>query len=416
MLHFKNRAISLSAPLRRLTLAAAMGVLCTLAIASPPCQSDLDDNGLVETADIGLMLLDFGSCPPVEPPSISTVSPAVGTTAGGTTITITGSALTDASSVTVGGQAATVLAVGDSIIVALTQASSPGVASVVVTTPGGTVTASDAFTYGNASPPPIWCTVLEQSPNATVVHDFVLRAAMTATGLPWRVLDTGTGIEMVLIPPGTFTMGYSLETNYSSKESPRHSVTLTKAFYLSRTEVTQAQWEQVMGSNPSFATGAANNPVEQISWDDTQWFCMFTDLRLPTEAEWEFACRARTITRFHGMPGYLQGTNDQSNLGTIAWWSSNGDKQTHAVAGKAANGFGLYDMIGNVWEMCQDSYGTYDSAAQTNPTGSVTNHGCVKRGGSSFDSGSEVPTSSRRDSGGTDSYDRSVGFRVARSP
>ncbi len=413
MSNLKNRVCSLSATLRRLALAAAMGVLCTLAIANPPCPSDLDGDGMVTGADISLVLLDFGACP-VDPPSISSITPNYGPTAGGTTITITGTALTDASAVTVRGRAATsVTVVNDTTVTAVTPAGSVGAANVQVTTPGGTATISGAFTYGNAPP---WYTVLEQAPNATVVLDATLRAAITATNLPWRVRDTGTGIEMVLIPPGTYTMGCSASngSNCNSDET-QHQVTLTNAFYLSRTEVTQAQWIAKMGSNPSYFTGDTSRPVEQVSWNDIQPFCTASGLRLPTEAEWEYAYRAGTTTAFPGMPGYLNGTNDDNQIGTIAWFSSNSGGQTRPVAGKAANGFGLYDMSGNVWEWCQDWYGTYASGAQTNPTGPGSGGYRVLRGGSWIEPSSTCRASARGGNTPDNRYD-GFGFRVARTP
>ena len=416
MCTLKNRVCSPFATLRRLALAAAMGLLCTLAIANPPCPGDVDGNRVVDMGDVSMVLLDFGLCP-VDPPSISSVTPNYGPTAGGTTITITGTTLTDASAVTVRGKsAANVTVVNDTTVTAVTPAGSVGAANVQVTTPGGTATISGAFTYGNAPPPPAWCTVLEQSPNATVVPDATLRAAITATNLPWRVRDTGTGIEMVLIPSGTYTMGCSASSSYGcgSDESPTHQVTLTNAFYLSRTEVTQAQWVAKMGSNPSAFTGETSRPVEQVSWNDIQPFCTATGMRLPTEAEWEYAYRAGTTTAFHGMPGYLNGTNDDNQLGTIAWSSSNSGNQTRPVAGKAANGFGLYDMSGNVWEWCQDWYGTYASGAQTNPTGPGSGSYRVLRGGD-WDVDSGVCRVSYRDASTPDSR-FIIGFRVARTP
>jgi formylglycine-generating enzyme required for sulfatase activity len=419
--HLYNRvrtlSASLAARLRGLAITAAAGLLCTLAVANPPCPSDLDGDGMVTGADISILLLDFGPCP-VDPPSISAVSPAFGPTAGGTTITITGTALTDTSSVTVRGNAATsVVVVNDTTVTAVTSPGSVGAANVQVTTPGGTATLNGGFTYGNAPPPPSWCTVLEQTPNATVVPDATLRAAITATNLPWRVRDTGTGIEMVLIPPGTFTMGCSASNIYGcySDESPTHQVTLTQAFYLSRTEVTQAQWVAKMGSNPSYFTGDTSRPVERVSWNDIQPFCTNTGMRLPTEAEWEYAYRAGTTTAFHGMPGYLNGTNDDNQLGTIAWFTSYSGNTTRPVAGKAANGFGLYDMSGNVWEWCQDWYGTYASGAQTNPTGPGSGSYRVLRGGSWFSSSTSCRASTRN-YGTPDSRSSYVGFRVARTP
>ena len=420
--HLNNSVRTLSATiaarLRCLAITAAMGLLCTLAVANPPCPSDLDGDGSVSGGDLSLVLLDWGDCP-VDPPSISSVSPTFGPTAGGTTITITGSALTNTSSVTVRGNAATsVVVVNDTTVTAVTPPGSVGAANVQVTTPGGTATLSGGFTYGNAPPPPSWCTVLEQTPNATVVLDATLRAAITATNLPWRVRDTGTGIEMVLIPPGTFTMGCSASNSHGcdALENPTHQVTLTQAFYVGCTEVTQAQWVARMGSNPSRFTGDNNRPVEQVSWNDIQPFCAATGMRLPTEAEWEYAYRAGTITAFHGMPGYLNGTNDDNQVGTIAWLDSNSNSQTWPVGSKAANGFGLYDMSGNVWEWCQDWYGTYASGAQTNPSGPGSGDYRVFRGGGWF-TGSRFCRASYRNHIAPDFRGGAlIGFRVVRNP
>jgi formylglycine-generating enzyme required for sulfatase activity len=418
--HLYNRvrtlSASLAARLRGLAITAAAGLLCTLAVANPPCPSDLDGDGMVTGADISLVLLDFGACS-VDPPSISAVSPAFGPTAGGTTITITGTALTDTSSVTVRGNTATsVVVVNDTTVTAVTPPGSVGAANVQVTTPGGTATLNGGFTYGNAPPPPSWCTVLEQTPNATVVYDATLRAAITATNLPWRVRDTGTGIEMVLIPPGTFIMGCSASNSYGcqNNEMP-HEVTLTQAFYLSRTEVTQAQWVAKMGSNPSYFVGDTSRPVEQVSWNDIQPFCTSTGMRLPTEAEWEYAYRAGTTTAFHGWPANPSGTNDDNQLGTIAWFLSNSANTTCPVAGKAANGFGLYDMSGNVWEWCQDWNGAYASGAQTNPTGPGSGSYRVLRGGYWADDSNSCRASSRGNASPDFRYFY-FGFRVARTP
>ena len=231
---------------------------------------------------------------------------------------------------------------------------------------------------------------------------------------------------MLLVPPGSFMMGCSGSDafNCSSSESPTHQVTLTNAFYLSRTEVTQAQWTAKMGSNPSFFQSASsavpanqvpNRPVEQVSWNDIQPFCSSNGFRLPTEAEWEYAYRAGTTTAFHGWAANPGGTNDDNQLGTIAWFSGNSGSQTRPVAGKAANGFGLYDMAGNVLEWCQDRYGSYASVAQTNPTGPGSGSYRVLRGGSWFNL-SLFPRASYRDYTLPDIRIYDLGFRVARTP
>ena len=155
-----------------------------------------------------------------------------------------------------------------------------------------------------------------------------------------------------------------------------------------------------------------------VSWTRIQPFCTATGMRLPTEAEWEYAYRAGTSTAFHGMPGYLNGTNDDSQLGTIAWCSSNSGGTTHPVGGKDANGFGLYDMSGNVFEWCQDRYGTYVSGAQTNPTGASDGEGRVVRGGSWSTTSNDCRAAYRSyytyESPGYANH--LIGFRVARNP
>ena len=273
-----------------------------------------------------------------------------------------------------------------------------------------------------AGTPPAWATLVEAIPDPAVVMDPTLRAAITASGLAWRVRDTATQMEMLLVPAGTFTMGCTASSQYgcNGDVNPTHSVTLTQAFYLGRYEVTQGQWVARMGSNPSYWQGysdSANRPVEQVSWNTIQSFLSATGMRLPSEAEWEYAYRAGTTTAFHSMPGYPNGTNDDNRAGTIAWYSSNSGSQTHAVGGKAANALGLHDMAGNVWEWVNDWYdGSYYSVSpSTNPLGPVFGSYRVLRGGSWFNLSYYVRASHRSYS--TPGYaDINVGFRVARAP
>jgi formylglycine-generating enzyme required for sulfatase activity len=237
-------------------------------------------------------------------------------------------------------------------------------------------------------PPPIitptWATLLEASPDPAVVTDANLRAAIVASGFAWRIRDNSSSIEMLLVPGGTFMMGCSASNSYSCDNSnaiPTHQVTLTNAFYMGRYEVTQAQWTATMGSNPSRFQGAsypdaANRPVEQVSWNmiasGSTSFMSLTGLRLPTEAEREYAYRAGTTTAFHSYPAQPTGFNDDTLVGNIAWFYFNAGGQTHAVGGKFANGLGLHDMAGNVSEWCQDWFGPYSSGSVTNPTGPAT--------------------------------------------
>ena len=138
-------------------------------------------------------------------------------------------------------------------------------------------------------------------------------------------------------------------------------------------------------------------------------------MQLPTEAQWEYACRAGTTTAFHGFTGYLSGTNDDMLVGNIAWYDANSGSQTHAVGGKAANGLGLHDMSGNVWEWCGDWYGAYSASAQTNPTGPASGTYRVLRGGSWYNSTGNVRSSNRDVNTPVNTY-YGIGFRVARAP
>ena len=160
---------------------------------------------------------------------------------------------------------------------------------------------------------------------------------------------------------------------------------MTKAFELGVYEVTQEQYEAVMGENPSRFKGA-QNPVEKVSWDDAVEFCRQLSAlpaekasgyvyRLPTEAEWEYACRAGTTTV------YSFGDSD-SELGDYAWYDKNSGKTTHPVGGRKPNAWGLYDMHGNVWEWCQDRYGDLPSGSVTDPLGASSGSDRVYRGGS----------------------------------
>ena len=190
---------------------------------------------------------------------------------------------------------------------------------------------------------------------------------------------------------------------------------------MGKTEVTQAQWVAKMGSNPSWFVPAnayssdTTKPVEHVSWDMIQVFNSATSLRLPTEAEWEYAYRAGTTTAFHSYPAQPNGFDDDTLLDNIAWYTSNSGGQTHAVGGKLANGLGLHDMSGNVWEWCQDWYGPYSSGSVTNPTGPATGTGRLLRGGSWYNN-SNVCRGSRRGGNNPNEVYTNFGFRVVRTP
>jgi formylglycine-generating enzyme required for sulfatase activity len=282
--------------------------------------------------------------------------------------------------------------------------------------------------WGNCITVPAWATLLDLEPDPTVVIDPSLRDAIAATGRAWRVRDTATQIELVLIPPGTFSMGCSPSAAFSCSpdELPVHHLAITHPFYLSRHEVTQSQWTFVMGSNPSQFSNAStqvpasevsNRPVERVSWNMAQGFLRVTGFRLPTEAEWEYACRAGTTTAFHGIPGYATGSNDDALAGAIAWFSANAASQTRPVGQKLSNGFGLHDMAGNVWEWVNDWYSdTYYAASPgTNPAGPVSGTHKVVRGASWFNQSDGCRSSDRYFIQPT-SVDSRIGFRVARNP
>jgi len=203
------------------------------------------------------------------------------------------------------------------------------------------------------------------------------------SGQATLTLNLGKGVTMklVLIRPGNFLMGSpDSEQGRKTEEGPQHQVTISKSFYVGVTEVTQAQYEAVMGTNPSKFKGPTN-PVEMVSWDEAVEFCRRLSektgktVRLPTEAEWEYACRAGSKTRFSF------GDSD-SALGDYAWYGSNSGGKTHPVGQKKPNPWGLYDMHGNVWEWCADWYGDYPKGAVTDPQGPAAGTSRVLRGGS----------------------------------
>ena len=190
----------------------------------------------------------------------------------------------------------------------------------------------------------------------------------------------GVTFKMIAVEGGTFTMGGTSEQGDDAYdwEKPTHSVTLS-SYRIGETEVTQALWQAVMGSNPSHFSGS-QKPVEQVSWNDCQDFIRRLNaltgenFRLPTEAEWEYAARG-------GKKSWGYKYSGSNTIGNVAWYDDNSGSQTHNVATKSPNELGLYDMSGNVWEWCQDWYDYYSSGSQTNPTGPSSGSDRVLRGG-----------------------------------
>ena len=206
-------------------------------------------------------------------------------------------------------------------------------------------------------------------------------------------LGLSVHLSMVFIPPGSFQMGSPSSEAGRSNDEGQHGVGISKGFWMGRYDVTQAQWQAVMGNNPSafraYRVNGADRPVEQVNWDDCQQFLLRLNgmgkgtFRLPTEAEWEYACRAGSLGPRYG------------ELDAIAWHLGNSDYETHPGGGKKPNAFGLYDMQGNVWQWCQDWYGPYHGTVwqwcrdhslfrdgfQVDPQGARSGPGRVIRGG-----------------------------------
>ncbi|MAE67989.1 MAG: hypothetical protein CMJ18_27370 [Phycisphaeraceae bacterium] len=211
----------------------------------------------------------------------------------------------------------------------------------------------------------------------------------TRTGWAHAVIHEKTGIEMVFIPAGTFEIGSpESDAGRSVDEGPVRSVRLTQPFYLARYEVTQDQWLEIMGDNPSRFEGK-DRPVECVSWDACQQFLQEAGngLSLPTEAQWEYACRAGTTTAFFFADAFQNYFgDDQGLLGRHAWFDGNSDGRTHPVGLKAPNPWGLHDIIGNVWEWCEDGFADARNVSPdgltTDPVGPTDVEHRVLRGGS----------------------------------
>jgi len=229
-------------------------------------------------------------------------------------------------------------------------------------------------------------------------------------------LPGGAEMTFMWIEPGTFQMGSPPpEEGRDSEEGPQHTVTIRQGFYLGKYEITQAQWTRVMGRNPSKYRGT-NRPVEQISWEDAQAFIHKLNqaagaavYRLPTEAEWEYACRAGTTTRWSL-------GDDESPLGEYAWYEGNNSPHgTKEIGRKKPNLWGLYDMHGNVWEWCQDRKGSYPSGSQIDPMGSTTGSNRIIRGGGFFSPARNARSAARGDSS-PDYRSGAMGARLLRTP
>ena len=229
-------------------------------------------------------------------------------------------------------------------------------------------------------------------------------------------------LTMIWVKPGTFMMGSPESEAGRSSNETQHQVTLTKGFYLGKYEVTQAQWEKVKGSNPSHFKGA-DRPVEKVPWNDAVDFCKkLTEMekkagrvpegmsyQLPTEAQWEYACRAGTTT------AYSWGNDINSSRANYNWVNGGNDgndfKQTRDVGQYAANPWGFFDMQGNVWEWVSDWKANYLTNAQTDPEGPASGSYRVERGGSWISGGTNLRSAKRISTTPSNRFP-TIGFRV----
>jgi len=235
--------------------------------------------------------------------------------------------------------------------------------------------------------------------------------ALAARGVLTLDLGKGVSMKLMVIPGGEFLMGSpATEAGRRTNEGPQRRVTISKSFYMGATEVTQSQYQAVMGKNPSRFNGS-QGPVEQTTWNDATAFCKALSKKigkrvvLPTEAQWEYACRGGANTRFS--------FDDNKNLGSYAWFKANSSGRSQPVGRKAPNDFGLYDMHGNVWEWCRDAFddGSYAKAGNVDPENTAASRYRAQRGGSWSNDASQCRSAMRARSAPGDRR-ADFGFRV----
>jgi formylglycine-generating enzyme required for sulfatase activity len=251
-----------------------------------------------------------------------------------------------------------------------------------------------AITYQSDRPQPTASSV-------TQAQDQSSTTASAASGASATRVNPRDGLTYVWIPPGRFMMGCSSDDSECNGDEKRaREVAISKGFWIGRTEVTQEAYQHLIGSNPSRFKGAKLS-VENVSWNDPDAYCQRADGRLPTEAEWEYAARAGSAQSRYG------------DLAAIAWYEDNSAAKTHGVAQKIPNAWGLYDMLGNVWEWVADWYaGSYQAGAATDPRGPAAGQYRTLRGGSWYSGSREARVSSRDGNGPGVGYDN-YGFRCA---
>ena len=403
---------------------ADLGTLLSAWGPCKACAADLNGDNQVDSADLGALLSLWGeSC--VQDPIVKSIAPATAPRWGGVDVVITGSNLQD-SLVMFGTKSAAVRSASDSQIIVTAPPLDPGVFDVTVSKlyGSGSATLDGAFTV-TATLAPDWATVVDELPDPKIVTDPAVLEAIEASGLPWRVLAGNNGLQgepipMVLVPSGTFFRGCTQPvagTTCPNDALPALAIDMP-AFYIGETEVTQQQftsqgfpntsWHQPPGEGSS-----ANNPIEGYGLSGwVEPFLKSVGCRLPTEAEWEYAYRAGTQTAF------FTGSDDSTLPPLPAWVCFNSScSYSQQVKQLAPNGFGLYDMAGNVFERVSDWYSdTYYSEVGDgfNPQGPGSGASKVVRGGSFRTVFSDEVSAYQRALANV-TYPPALGFRVARS-
>ena len=249
-----------------------------------------------------------------------------------------------------------------------------------------------------------------------VVMCVILRANPPATEpAKEQTLDLGgeVKLKLVLIPAGKFIMGApATEFSPYKNEGPQHEVTISRPFYMGIYHVTQQQYQHIMGNNRSLFKDP-DNPMEMVSWDDAVEFCKKVSqktgktVRLPTEAEWEYACRAGSTTRF----SYGEDDKNFTQLGDYAWYAGNSDKKSHPVGLKKPNDWGLHEMHGNEWQWCADWFAPYTDAKAIDPEGPASGTHRIVRGGCWFAAGGRCRSAFRMAMTSNQRHN-DIGFRV----
>jgi formylglycine-generating enzyme required for sulfatase activity len=257
---------------------------------------------------------------------------------------------------------------------------------------------------------------------AAVLFIFVTGSRLLAPGPPDFYIEPTTGMVLTAIQPGTFVMGSpENEPGRQADETP-HRVTISRRFYIGRFEVTQSEWQRVMGSNPSRFTNCARCPVEQVTFYDVASFLSRLTaqstairFRLPTEAEWEYSCRAGAATAY-GLGDTLQDASANINTQPDLPWSPASDaRRTRHVGGYPPNRWSLFDMHGNVWEWTNDFAGPYDPAQDVDPKGPAAGLTRIIRGGSWYFDAASARCAQRYTHAPQDKG-FSLGFRVVGEP